>query len=210
MIQSGGVYPRVYGGTPIPISPPWATEGLSPRVRGNQLEGGQRGDVCRSIPACTGEPPCGPPPVPSAPVYPRVYGGTNVVITEAGTMTGLSPRVRGNPVIVSVNTESSGSIPACTGEPLDAIACRRHPSGSIPACTGEPGVLSRHYSPPPVYPRVYGGTAVPVTVTVPVDGLSPRVRGNPEVSRSKPIRQRSIPACTGEPLNGFVIFCSPF
>ena len=92
------VYPRVCGGTP-----PSATMGLSPRVRGNPLKmllprlsprvRGNHG----SIPACAGE----PPPI----SIPRC----------AAPNRGLSPRVRGNRCEV-------GSIPACAGEPSIAIS----------------------------------------------------------------------------------------
>ena len=50
---------------------------------------------------------------------------------------GLSPRVRGNPLVLGIEPDGNGSIPACTGEPGSAgRACRIRE----------------------VYPRVYGGT----------------------------------------------------
>ena len=49
---------------------------------------------------------------------------------------------------------------------------------SIPACAGEPILLGRSPAPGWVYPRVCGGTALPMTVTSLAKGLSPRVRGN--------------------------------
>ena len=55
---------------------------------------------------------------------------------------GLSPRVRGNP---------------------DRVATREDRIGSIPACTGEPKALVRAHHPGKVYPRVYGGTMVPLS-----------------------------------------------
>ncbi len=49
-------------------------QGLSPRVRGNQLEGGIRVSYRGSIPACAGEPCSGVTPLFLSWVYPRVCG----------------------------------------------------------------------------------------------------------------------------------------
>ena len=50
-------------------------------------------------------------------VYPRVCGGTHTEMREMADFLGLSPRVRGNPVAVECVASSTGSIPACAGEP---------------------------------------------------------------------------------------------
>ena len=71
--------------------------------------------------------------------------------------------------------------------------------GSIPACAGEPlpsTSLTRHRR---VYPRVCGGTSLRFGWSVPGDGLSPRVRGNPDGQFLKVNNGGSIPACAGEP-----------
>ena len=47
-----------------------------------------------------------------------------------------------------------------------------------------------------------GGTFRLSTTTVPLDGLSPRVRGNRLDVRTVSARDRSIPACAGEPVAG--------
>ena len=91
---------------------------------------------------------------------------------------GLSPRVRGNPLIVGVGLDIPRSIPACAGEP--------------PA----PAPLQSRL---PVYPRVCGGTAVRRRHRHLVVGLSPRVRGNRAGSGCGGCRKGSIPACAGEP-----------
>ena len=70
---------------------------------------------------------------------------------------GLSPRVRGNLVVVVAPAPVVGSIPACAGEP---------PVG------GGRGGGQR------VYPRVCGGTLDRVIAAQQAWGLSPRVRGN--------------------------------
>ena len=92
---------------------------------------------------------------------------------------GLSPRVRGNQHEATLFPKLSGSIPACTGEPFDLGAI------SVPL---------------EVYPRVYGGTGCSAKNFCGCTGLSPRVRGNRGGRRSVLISRRSIPACTGEPL----------
>ena len=71
--------------------------------------------------------------------------------------------------------------------------------GSIPACAGEPNQegLGRGYG--RVYPRVCGGTGPADSCWGGKTGLSPRVRGNPGRHRAQIQRQRSIPACAGEP-----------
>ena len=55
-------------------------------------------------------------------VYPRVCGGTLVGALKRPPGSGLSPRVRGNPVAILVVLPYLGSIPACAGEPCSAIA----------------------------------------------------------------------------------------
>ena len=173
------VYPRVYGGTGVGSVPDHDDAGLSPRVRGN-LSLALRADTrIRSIPACTGEPAPGPCPRLLLVVYPRVYGGTPPAGSDMFTPYGLSPRVRGNLLNGAPRCGQQRSIPACTGEPA-----------------GQAGPALR----PEVYPRVYGGTGVPLFNDLPHYGLSPRVRGNRRTPTSNRTASRSIPACTGEPL----------
>ena len=74
-------------------------------------------------------------------------------------------------------------------------ACR----GSIPAHAGEP-----HRSPSlaarfRVYPRACGGTQFLIARLEPVQGLSPRMRGNPEHRNAGRLPLGSIPAHAGEP-----------
>ena len=111
------VYPRVYGGTGdrgLSLSAP---QGLSPRVRGNRQRQRRRRRVWGSIPACTGEPVINFASDLPAEVYPRVYGGTDRTRARVLTVSGLSPRVRGNPFPGRSLPVGGGSIPACTGEP---------------------------------------------------------------------------------------------
>ena len=94
---------------------------------------------------------------------------------------GLSPRVRGNPIVVPPPPSGIRSIPACAGEPLRAW----------------PG-----YSFLMVYPRVCGGTSPSPPRSLPAKGLSPRVRGNRYSRSLLHDPGGSIPACAGEPKQG--------
>ena len=172
------VYPRVCGGTGCGSGVAVESPGLSPRVRGNRLVERRVEARLGSIPACAGE------PIPfgiwntTGVVYPRVCGGTHGKHYATFPVEGLSPRVRGNPVLGDDGEADDGSIPACAGEP--------RPSGSSGA-------------PPQVYPRVCGGTPAASFASVIAPGLSPRVRGNPRSAAARSRACGSIPACAGEP-----------
>ena len=111
-------------------------------------------------------------------VYPRVCGGTNLNKSLAAEIQGLSPRVRGTIAAALLADSRDGSIPACAGEPL--LQTRR-------TCLAW------------VYPRVCGGTEYEVKEGESIQGLSPRVRGNLRSRVQDEMRDRSIPACAGEP-----------
>ena len=151
------VYPRVCGGTPKAAPPKPAPAGLSPRVRGNPPSMSARQSSLRSIPACAGEPGLRLAFLGKTEVYPRVCGGTIVEFPKADPPGGLSPRVRGNPLRSGQGSGTTGSIPACAGEPR---CCRR--------CQSQQWV----------YPRVCGGTVDVARRRASRRGLSPRVRGN--------------------------------
>ena len=132
----------------------------------------------RSIPACAGEPPCGPRWSHRRTVYPRVCGGTLRRLQVGHGGGGLSPRVRGN----------------------RRRKCRQYTfDGSIPACAGEPMFSALRITPRRVYPRVCGGTRCSTRRRCPPTGLSPRVRGNRKADDVAPHLDGSIPACAGEP-----------
>ena len=172
------VYPRVYGETTATAAPARSRPGLSPRVRGNPGQRLRRPIEQRSIPACTGKPLSYHPRAQGYRVYPRVYGETCSTLGPATPEHGLSPRVRGNPRPLLISTQ-----------------CHR----SIPACTGKPRTISVPCAASTVYPRVYGETVFWVDFASSVEGLSPRVRGNPKYDPINSQSPRSIPACTGKP-----------
>ena len=100
--QKTRVYPRVCGGTGKVYGIDKGQAGLSPRVRGNPDRMPVIVMVHRSIPACAGEPARQFPLVRAPAVYPRVCGGTNSHGCTTKLGRGLSPRVRGNPVLSSI------------------------------------------------------------------------------------------------------------
>ena len=111
------VYPRVCGGTGPSFSPPPASCGLSPRVRGNPVPEEVQDRLSRSIPACAGESTTACSVRSSPRVYPRVCGGTIPTASANIFSHGLSPRVRGNRTHCGPAVGDPGSIPACAGEP---------------------------------------------------------------------------------------------
>ena len=134
--------------------------------------------VGRSIPAYAGEPRWRPSIRFWWRVYPRVCGGTHNRRAVAPSVSGLSPRMRGNLVCLLAVRAVGRSIPAYAGEP------RWRPS------------IRFWWR---VYPRVCGGTGPPPAPARAVRGLSPRMRGNPDVlGRGEPA-PGSIPAYAGEP-----------
>ena len=101
-------------------------------------------------------------------------GGINV----HETVTGLSPRLRGNQGAIIEEWVSGGSIPAPAGEP-DVLTARADGDG--------------------VYPRACGGTQVWFDSVSAWAGLSPRLRGNRGRMTEVNTRLGSIPAPAGEP-----------
>ena len=90
------VYPRVCGGTVFSSTDVVEKTGLSPRVRGNLGVNAIRVAVPGSIPACAGEPHHLRGVCLLSRVYPRVCGGTSSGLRPYRSLSGLSPRVRGN------------------------------------------------------------------------------------------------------------------
>ena len=133
----------------------------------------------RSIPAYAGEPARHSGRSGQLGVYPRVCGGTARAGLRRRYVAGLSPRMRGNP-----------------SRRIDTIISPR----SIPAYAGEPALCAAPIANYPVYPRVCGGTIQQPDNAEGVNGLSPRMRGNPGRPGRAGRPFRSIPAYAGEPL----------
>ena len=147
-------------------------------MRGNLFRRIGRRRRVRSIPAYAGEPIGGESGEIANEVYPRVCGGTVPMLASGWWASGLSPRMRGNPIYNRSRCSWRRSIPAYAGEPTPN-------SLATDSCE--------------VYPRVCGGTPSPARNGGYFRGLSPRMRGN----LSDPVLYcqitRSIPAYAGEP-----------
>ena len=152
--------------------------GLSPRVRGNLEHACSPPPAGRSIPARAGEPNGVLGGKIFDGVYPRACGGTPPTYPRLSLAQGLSPRVRGNRLIITRTMYCGGSIPARAGEPLTHTRRVFHVA---------------------VYPRACGGTAVNVIYSPLKSGLSPRVRGNHVQYAYGNGESGSIPARAGEP-----------
>ena len=141
-------------------------------------------------------------------VYPRAGGGTTTLGFGTAPDWGLSPRRRGNRLVLRGDAEPDGSIPAQAGEPLaeeiEERDLRVYPragggtdaldagpamptDGSIPAQAGEPARHPRARRSGWVYPRAGGGTAEAVV-------------GPGDFRARRHSTGRSIPAQAGEPL----------
>ena len=155
--------------------------GLSPRMRGNQCICQKVDVLYGSIPARAGEPCWYCRPIGLTTVYPRACGGTWHHTEDQVTDYGLSPRVRGNRRQPETHHKVGGSIPARAGEPLSTRPVRRLRE---------------------VYPRACGGTGWSHRLPPLIEGLSPRVRGNPDNPLNPLDVFRSIPARAGEPRAG--------
>ena len=94
------VYPRACGGTETKYGERVIMEGLSPRVRGNRSGIASDSLQLRSIPARAGEPRRVHFCYHWRTVYPRACGGTTRTCGVVVRWSGLSPRVRGNPITI--------------------------------------------------------------------------------------------------------------
>ena len=112
------VYPRACGGTVVGIKPRPSFSGLSPRVRGNPADPVAAHGGAGSIPARAGEPTLHAVEPHKKGVYPRACGGTAPSEYVVRRIRGLSPRVRGNPLVPLAYVVDRGSIPARAGEPI--------------------------------------------------------------------------------------------
>ena len=177
--RSSRAYPRVCGATQHNKRCRPGKRGLSPRVRGNPC-----GAACCSkwhgpIPACAGQPAAIAGCRRMSRAYPRVCGATSAAMRSIRSALGLSPRVRGNPLVRNFSQSTWGPIPACAGQPARE---------------------SHGWEFWGAYPRVCGATSLHVGGQYGGLGLSPRVRGNHLAGLVHPRHGGPIPACAGQPL----------
>ena len=214
------VYPRACGGTPVDLLHHALVYGLSPRLRGNQINRRVLIPLLRSIPAPAGEPSggqagsrgqgvypraCGGtrPGAGSGTiceVYPRACGGTVAGATSRAVASGLSPRLRGNPLEKPDAREETRSIPAPAGEPTLPARTRWHYRVYPRAC-GEPASRAGSRAALSVYPRACGGTSPWQRPALQV-GSIPAPAGEPS-HRWAPAPNRTVyPRACGGTLSG--------
>ena len=112
------VYPRACGGTHDNSSITVMWTGLSPRLRGNRLATATAALLRRSIPAPAGEPQVRRTRQIPGQVYPRACGGTDWAGRTMVPGAGLSPRLRGNRLRITLRSCPAGVYPrACGGTP---------------------------------------------------------------------------------------------
>ena len=131
-----------------------------------------------SIPAHAGQPHSEHPREAADQVYPRACGATLSPPCRIVSGCGLSPRMRGNLIRVDAHGRLVRSIPAHAGQPLFRPYRK---------CVAS------------VYPRACGATAVPILLWEGGEGLSPRMRGNQDMTNAARNIARSIPAHAGQP-----------
>jgi len=151
-------------------------KGLSPRVRGHPRPLRRPGRRPGSIPTCAGASIIESTSTLPKKVYPHVCGGIPTRKAARQTELGLSPRVRGHPVMSVPESVSMGSIPTCAGASVPSRASR---------------------SPAAVYPHVCGGIPESRSSLRLRPGLSPRVRGHLGQNARLGRRPGSIPTCAG-------------
>ena len=138
------------------------------------------------IPACAGEPFLCQRSRSCCRAYPRMRGGTPLHQTSTVSIVGLSPHARGNHTEAACYVASVGPIPACAGEPFPRL---RRPAA------------------PWAYPRMRGGTRLPISIATSSTGLSPHARGNLLALAVGVDVLGPIPACAGEPLPRPAAWC---
>ena len=152
--------------------------GLSPRMRGNRAWTIRGNPWHGSIPTHAGKPRSDLPTPSQCRVYPHACGETFTIGLSRKALRGLSPRMRGNQLIGSVQGGRVGSIPTHAGKPEGRAF---------------PHKLLR------VYPHACGETRHPREMATVLRGLSPRMRGNLASDLSKAALPGSIPTHAGKP-----------
>ena len=153
------------------------TRGLIPACAGKPRPRRPRIVPPRLIPACAGKTAVRRAGRLGPRAHPRVCGENRVHFGPGGGLEGSSPRVRGKPGVRHPPGRPPGLIPACAGKTLATPA--------MLVCLG-------------AHPRVCGENTRGRTMSRPVPGSSPRVRGKPRAGLQEAARRGLIPACAGK------------
>ena len=115
-------YPRARGETEPRVLGFRDAEGLSPRSRGNHRPVSGRGRGLGTIPALAGKPKATHLSSPCKRDYPRARGETVTASPISRSVSGLSPRSRGNRHCCQRHKVENGTIPALAGKPRASSA----------------------------------------------------------------------------------------
>ena len=134
--RSGRVYPHACGETLRWEAKEAKKRGLSPRMRGNRAWTIRGNPWHGSIPTHAGKPRSDLPTPSQCRVYPHACGETFTIGLSRKALRGLSPRMRGNQLIGSVQGGRVGSIPTHAGKPRCGNTAAA-PRGVYPHACGE-------------------------------------------------------------------------
>ena len=129
------------------------------------------------IPAHAGKTPTSPLPTNGPPAHPRACGENGYRVSMFRLGMGSSPRVRGKPIKVTIETFHHGLIPACAGKTR---------------------AFNLHFLTGWVHPCVCGENLVEIIQICDSSGSSPRVRGNLASIVITPVDVRSSPRVRGK------------
>ncbi len=153
-------YPRACGGPRSREKAISAGTGLSPRLRGTRHMNPAFAVYDGPIPAPAGDPSIHDISASRSAAYPRACGGPFLPVIRPAPAKGLSPRLRGTPSWI----------------PAGWLKAR-----PIPAPAGDPARVPTRQAQSPAYPRACGGPITPICEKSPTCGLSPRLRGTPDM-----------------------------
>ena len=199
------VHPRVGGETDGGSRSPGGYGGPSPRGRGNLPAELYASPRYRSIPAWAGKPSSVRPQYCRVGVHPRVGGETSTSCERCCSLSGPSPRGRGNQAEIGASRLLAGSIPAWAGRNRFVVQAFEPLLRSIPAWAGKPRADRRIHQRIEVHPRVGGETTSDIVKEELYGGPSPRGRGNRRDVNAPDPRCGSIPAWAGKPGTGSLI-----
>ena len=174
------VHPRMRGErlaeADVPALVQELDDGSSPHARGTRREPERMEPVGRFIPACAGNAPGHPGPVPGVPVHPRMRGERRPASRIRVLVAGSSPHARGTLLPWAGWGKGRRFIPACAGNATAGVAAAGRTS---------------------VHPRMRGERIVRTEFMICGRGSSPHARGTRCRGRHRCLHGRFIPACAG-------------
>ena len=156
-----------------------------------------RGNLSRITPACAGNRSLQFGKCAAGQDHPRVCGEQIVIIPLHLEMLGSPPRVRGTDIpAMLAGARKWGSPPRVRGTVISfsLIEINRR---ITPACAGNSRARSLRPGHGQDHPRVCGEQGQAGSLTAPMEGSPPRVRGTDAALRQRDMGYRITPACAG-------------